>query len=346
MMMVAPFLPVFNALLPLAAGGLRMSYRAIPRLRDARRGRLGRSLPRPGHRVAVAGRAAAGRPQPAAGHDGGRTGAGVRRVAGGAAAVVLVVAALVHRGRWGGVRWGAGARRARSGGRLDPAPGTAGPAPVVVPVVRGRRTVGGYRSGRVRSRLVPCWGGSPAAGAPLGERGALGAERGVLAVAGVEPGLVGQPVEELVLDVVDQRREVAPRRPSVLPTPPGNRRVAGEQVRGAGRVAVEQRDRARGVARPGGSPPARTSPTAHRVAVVDASRRRPGSAAGVVGVRRAAAAPVAATTSARRVPVVQVLVGRDHRGQPAVADQLEQPVGASSAASISTCSPVARQRSR
>ncbi|MET8283525.1 VTT domain-containing protein [Micromonospora sp. NPDC005174] len=27
MMMVAPFLPVFNALLPLAAGGLRMSYR-------------------------------------------------------------------------------------------------------------------------------------------------------------------------------------------------------------------------------------------------------------------------------------------------------------------------------
>ncbi len=26
-MLVAPFLPVFNALLPLAAGGLRMSYR-------------------------------------------------------------------------------------------------------------------------------------------------------------------------------------------------------------------------------------------------------------------------------------------------------------------------------
>jgi hypothetical protein len=47
----------------------------------------------------------------------------------------------------------------------------------------------------------------PAALAPLGDGGAFGAEGGVFAVAGVEPGFVGQLVEELVLDVVDQRGE-------------------------------------------------------------------------------------------------------------------------------------------
>ena len=78
------------------------------------------------------------------------------------------------------------------------------------------------------------------------QRRALRAQRAVLAVARVEPGLVGQPVEQLVLDVVDEPAEASGSL-SVLPTPPGKRRVAGEQVRGAGRVAVEQRDRARRV---------------------------------------------------------------------------------------------------
>jgi hypothetical protein len=43
--------------------------------------------------------------------------------------------------------------------------------------------------------------------------------------------------------------------------------------------------------------------------------------------------------------VVPVLVGRDHGREPAVADQLEER-WASSAASISTCSPVSLQRRR
>ncbi len=51
-------------------------------------------------------------------------------------------------------------------------------------------------------------GRSPAAGTPLREGWALGAERAVVAVARVEPRVVRQPVEELVLHVVDERGEV------------------------------------------------------------------------------------------------------------------------------------------
>jgi hypothetical protein len=39
--------------------------------------------------------------------------------------------------------------------------------------------------------------------------GAFGAEGGVVAVARVDPGLVGEPVEHLVLDLVDQAGELA-----------------------------------------------------------------------------------------------------------------------------------------
>lgn len=49
---------------------------------------------------------------------------------------------------------------------------------------------------------------SPAAGAPLGELGALGAEGGVVAVAGVEPGVVRQRAEDSLLQVVHEGREV------------------------------------------------------------------------------------------------------------------------------------------
>jgi hypothetical protein len=51
-------------------------------------------------------------------------------------------------------------------------------------------------------------GALPAAGAPLGNRRWFCAERRVLAVAGIEPGFVGEAVEQLVLDVVDERGEV------------------------------------------------------------------------------------------------------------------------------------------
>src|SRR4051794_29444764 len=62
--------------------------------------------------------------------------------------------------------------------------------------------------GRTTSKPGRAGRGSPAAGAPLGEVGAFGAERGVLAVARIEPGVVGEAVEQLVLHVVDQGREV------------------------------------------------------------------------------------------------------------------------------------------
>jgi hypothetical protein len=53
---------------------------------------------------------------------------------------------------------------------------------------------------------------SPAPGAPLGEVGALGAEGGVLAVAGIEPGGVWQRVEHPGFQVVQEAREVRRRR--------------------------------------------------------------------------------------------------------------------------------------
>src|SRR6476620_3957177 len=47
----------------------------------------------------------------------------------------------------------------------------------------------------------------PAPLAPLREMGPLVAEDRVVAVAGVEPGLVGEAVEDLGADLVDQGRE-------------------------------------------------------------------------------------------------------------------------------------------
>ena len=70
--------------------------------------------------------------------------------------------------------------------------------------------------------------------APLREVRPLDAERGVVAVAGVDPGLVGQPVEELGLDVGDQRREPLGSF-WVFPTPPGNRQSPVNRCGGAGR---------------------------------------------------------------------------------------------------------------
>jgi hypothetical protein len=52
--------------------------------------------------------------------------------------------------------------------------------------------------------------GSATSGAPLLEVRALGAQRGVLAVAGVDPGLVRQGAEDPLLDVVDEAGEPLP----------------------------------------------------------------------------------------------------------------------------------------
>ena len=86
----------------------------------------------------------------------------------------------------------------------------------------------------------------PAPGAPLLEVRALGAEGGVLAVAGVDPGLIGQPVEQLGLDSRQQRGEPGRVLLRVADTA-GEQAVAGEQVRAVA-GPQQQGDAAGGVA--------------------------------------------------------------------------------------------------
>src|SRR6185437_13967800 len=84
--------------------------------------------------------------------------------------------------------------------------------------------------------------GSPAAGAPFGQRRALGAECRVFAVARVEPDLVGEAVEDLRRYVADQRRE--PRRVLFgVADAAREQRVAGEQMAAVGRVVQDDRPR-------------------------------------------------------------------------------------------------------
>src|SRR3954462_11327719 len=83
---------------------------------------------------------------------------------------------------------------------------------------------------------------SPTPRSPLVEVRPLGAQGRVLAVAGGEPGLVGEPVEQLRPYVVQQRPEVV-RVPAGVPHATGEERVTGPQVRGSSRVVVQQRHR-------------------------------------------------------------------------------------------------------
>src|SRR5689334_8653646 len=69
---------------------------------------------------------------------------------------------------------------------------------------------------------------SPPAFAPFAEVRTFGAERRVVAVAGIEPRLVRQGVEHAGFEVVHERREV--RRVGRPAGPAGEQRVAGEQV--------------------------------------------------------------------------------------------------------------------
>ena len=62
---------------------------------------------------------------------------------------------------------------------------------------------------------------SSASSTPFRDRGAFPAKGAVLAVAGVEPGLVGEPVEQLVLDAAMSDSKFF-MDPDVLPTPRGN----------------------------------------------------------------------------------------------------------------------------
>ena len=177
--------------------------------------------------------------------------------------------------------------------------------------------------------LVPPNGSaSPAARAPLGEVGSLGAERRVVAVAGVEPGLVGQPVEDLGLDVVDAAGAKAASSPKVLPTPPGKSESPVNRCGWPSGVVVQQGDRAGRVAGERRSPracrcrPATVSPSPHRAG---------STATPVCSVIASASGAPATTVGAgggddvgEGAVVVPVLVGGDHGGEPGVADQRQQ----------------------
>src|SRR5215217_4694933 len=74
-----------------------------------------------------------------------------------------------------------------------------------------------------------CRPGSPPARPPLAEMRPLGADRGVLAVPRVDPGLVRECAEQPLLDVVDQAGE--PRRVLLrVADPAGEEAVPGEHV--------------------------------------------------------------------------------------------------------------------
>lgn len=145
-----------------------------------------------------------------------------------------------------------------------------------------------------------------------------------MAVARIDPGLVGQLVEELGLHVVEQARE----RLGVLvrvADPAGEEAVPGEQVRGAVRIVVDERDGARGVAdqMAGGQ---RDLPHPDRAVVVDEHVGRDRDAFGVVPTG------VGTRTGGRHhlgqsLPVVAVPMGGDDGRDGVVTDQPQQGSG-------------------
>ena len=164
--------------------------------------------------------------------------------------------------------------------------------------------------------------GLPAAGAPLVQVRALGAERGVLAVPGVHPCGVREPAEDLVGHVVDQGRE-ASRVLLRVAHAAREQAVAGEQVRlragriakrdAAGRVTAQVDDGQRRVAEP------------YRVAVPDELIGRHRDAGCVKRMRDGGRAGRLAHLC-QRLPVVGMLMGGDDPSHRGVADHLKQPL--------------------
>ena len=155
---------------------------------------------------------------------------------------------------------------------------------------------------------------------------ALGAERGVLAVAGVDPRLVGQGAEEPLLDVVDQAARSAAASFCVLPTPPGNRLSPVKTC------VLPSGARQTSAMLPGVCPRRCTTssvgaPDGHGVAVLDRARApgtgRSSASAGCATVT----APVRSDDLGQRAVVVPVPVRGDDGAQVGVADQLAQRLG-------------------
>src|SRR5690606_24400471 len=176
-----------------------------------------------------------------------------------------------------------------------------------------------------RKRAKPSHGVcSPAPRAPLRQVRALRAQGGVVAVAGVDPGLVRQYVEDLGLDVVDQAGERLRILVGVADTA-REQAVAGEDVRMPVRVVVDEGDGARRV--PDQVPCGEFDlPDPEGVAVVDQHVGRYGDALGVVTAGVGAGAG-GGHHLGERLPVVPVPVGGDDGGDAVVADRAEQRAG-------------------
>ena len=121
--------------------------------------------------------------------------------------------------------------------------------------------------------------------------------------------------------------------------------VAGEHVRVAVRVVVDQGDACPGCGPTRWRAVSSTAPDPDGVAVLDRHVGGHRDALGVVPARVGAGAG-GVHHLAQRLPVVAVPVGGDDGRDAVVADQRRAGSPASLAASISSCSSVARQRSR
>jgi MFS transporter, DHA2 family, methylenomycin A resistance protein len=165
----------------------------------------------------------------------------------------------------------------------------------------------------------------PAAFAPLAEVRALDSERGVLAMPRVHPGRVGQPVEQPLGHVGEQRGEVL--WCGCLAHAAGEQRVSGEHVRLAGKLAVgivQDRDAA-------GSVPAqvddghRAVAEPQRLAVLHPAADGQRQLVRVGRVRDDLCAGMLLHLG-QRLPMVPVPVGRHDRPDRHLADHLDQPI--------------------
>src|SRR5512139_3414798 len=168
---------------------------------------------------------------------------------------------------------------------------------------------------------------SPPACAPFVEVGSFGPQSGVVAVAGVDPGVVWEPVEDLLHDAMVEGVEAFRVLPGVSYAA-REQAVPGDEVRtpvGVGGVPVEQGDGAGGVADQvdGGQ---LDVVDADDVAVVDQMVRGHGDAVGVVAAG-VGGGPGGGHDVGEGLPVVAVLVGGDDRGEPAVPDEGQEGAG-------------------
>ena len=168
-----------------------------------------------------------------------------------------------------------------------------------------------------------CLSGLPAAIAPRGQVGSLAADRRVVPVARVDPGLVREPAEELLDDSLVEGREV--HRRGRAPHATREQAVSGEDVRLTVRVVVDQRDAAGGVTDEVDHRQLDRS-EAQRIAIREEDL---GLDRDVGRVERVRERPCGRRSDdlAEPLPVVAVPVGRDDAKQTVLPDEVEQAQG-------------------